>query len=108
MKLTPHSKLLALALGVTVAALVQPGQYSAQAATYTWDPTQNPTSPAGGNGTWDTSASNWSNGASDNVWTDTTGTSDTAVIGGSAGTVNLGSALGASGIPASETLQQLM
>ncbi|MBW8780616.1 MAG: autotransporter-associated beta strand repeat-containing protein [Verrucomicrobia bacterium] len=52
-------------------------------------------STLGGTGTWDTSSAFWWDGASAIVWTDTTGTADTAVFGGTAGTVTLNSLLGA-------------
>ena len=61
---------------------------SAQAANLIWDPTGVPTSPAGGNGTWNTTNSNWSNGTSDSVWSNAN--NDTAVFGGTAGTVTVG------------------
>ncbi|MGC3989742.1 MAG: autotransporter-associated beta strand repeat-containing protein [Chthoniobacteraceae bacterium] len=68
------------------------------AASYTWDPSNTPATPAGGTGTWDLSSSFWSNGTTDQAWTDTTGTADTATFGGTAGTVTLGASLGAQGL----------
>ena len=94
--------LAAAALGVAVAAAVAAGLTAgsvARAATLNWDPSLTPTKPSGGNGTWDLATTNWSNGTSDQVWTDTTGTADTAIFGGtSSGTVTLNSNVGAVGL----------
>lgn len=58
-----------------------------------WDGIDTSTSGAqGGNGTWDSSTSNWWNGTSDVVWPGS-GTDNDAVFGGTAGTVTLGSAI---------------
>ncbi len=97
-----RSMLAAAALGVAVAAAVAAGLTAgsvARAATLNWDPSLTPTKPSGGNGTWDLATTNWSNGTSDQVWTDTTGTADTAIFGGtSSGTVTLNSNVGAVGL----------
>jgi autotransporter-associated beta strand protein len=68
------------------------------AAPLSWDPSLTPLSPSGGAGTWDLSNARWSNGAADVVWTDSSGTLDTANFGGAAGTVTLGTNLSARGI----------
>ncbi len=71
------------------AAVVLPALFSsAQAANLTWDPTGVPANPAGGNGTWNTTSSFWSNGSTDSVWTNAN--NDSAIFGGTAGTVTLG------------------
>ncbi|MFA4945452.1 MAG: hypothetical protein WC789_12215, partial [Lentisphaeria bacterium] len=77
----------------------------AWAASLTWDPGLTPVTPSGGNGTWDLSTTaNWSNGVSDVQWTDaSTGGTDAAVFGGSAGTVTLNSNLSARGLQFSTT-----
>jgi hypothetical protein len=55
-----------------------------------WDPLNTPTTPSGGAGTWDTTTtSNWSNLTTDVQWTDNFSGTDTAVFGGTAGTVNI-------------------
>jgi autotransporter-associated beta strand protein len=64
-----------------------------RAASLSWG-----TNGAGGAGTWNTTATNWWNGVSNVAWTDTTGTADSAVFGGTAGTVILGSNVGALGL----------
>ena len=69
-----------------------------QAANFTWDPSQTPLTPSGGTGAWNLSDTFWSNAASDVAWADTTGLLDTATFGGSAGTVTLGTNLGAKGL----------
>jgi autotransporter-associated beta strand protein len=69
---------------------------SARATTLSWSSTGSST--LGGTGTWDTSTADWWNGTSAIAWTDTAGTTDTAAFGGTAGTVTLGSSLGALGL----------
>jgi len=86
-----------LTLGASVASLSLLAS-NAQAAAYSWDPGLTPATPSGGDGTWDTTTANWSNGTSDLAWTDTAGTSDVAAFGGTAGTVTLNSNLGALGL----------
>lgn len=71
---------------------------TSQAAPLSWDASLTPVTPSGGTGTWNLANTNWSNGATDQAWTDTTGTADTATFGGTAGTVTLGSNLGALGL----------
>ena len=81
------------------AAAVAAHTLPAHAAPLTWDPTMVPTAPAGGSGTWDLSTPEWSNGTTDQPWTDTTGTADTAIFGGTTGgTVTLNTSLGALGL----------
>ena len=48
---------------------------------------------AGGNGTWSTSIQNWDQGIAAHVAWDNTAPFDTAVLGGTAGTVSLGTAI---------------
>ena len=74
-----------------------------QAAPLTFDPGATPTTPSGGTGAWDLTTTDWSNGTTDQAWTDTTGTVDSATFPGAAGTtttaaVTLGANLGALGI----------
>ena len=68
---------------------------SAQAATYTWDNSGNGTAFDGGSSSWSLTGSNWWNGSSDLLWSNST---DTAAFGGSAGTtpytVNVDGSLG--------------
>ena len=89
---TPTRRSLKTARATATAALAAAAWLQAHAAvagTLAWDPSHTPASPSGGTGTWDTNTTpNWAVGASDTVWTDTTGT-DTAVFGGTAGTVTL-------------------
>jgi autotransporter-associated beta strand protein len=62
----------------------------ARATTLTWDPNLSSGANLGGTGTWDNNTTaNWYNGASDVTWTDTTGNTDIAAFGGTAGTVTL-------------------
>jgi autotransporter-associated beta strand protein len=71
----------------------------APAASLFWDADGSSANGAnGGSGTWDASTPNWFNGASDIAWTDLTGTTDTANFGPVAGTVTLGTNLGALGL----------
>jgi fibronectin-binding autotransporter adhesin len=76
-----------------------------KAATYFWDADGSSTGNSllgaglGGSGTWDTSTPNWWNGATaDLAWPNLVSPGDTAIFGGSAGTVTLGSALNANGL----------
>ena len=81
-----------------VAAVIGVG-LSANAATLTWDPTLVPGAPAGGIGTWDLVTANWSNGTTDQAWTDVSAAGvDTAVFKGTAGVVTLNSNLSALGL----------
>jgi|GEM_PF-6290503 len=85
-------------LRASVFSLCFAAVWSVEAATYTWDPTMVPVVPLGGSGTWNLTTANWSTGLTDVVWTDTTGTSDIATLGGLAGTVTLNTSLGALGL----------
>jgi autotransporter-associated beta strand protein len=67
-----------------------------RAASFSWDQTGG--GALGGTGTWDTTSTNWWNGTSDVAWSDTTGTTDIATFAGTAGTVTLGTNLGALGL----------
>lgn len=69
---------------------------STRAASLSWD--QTGSGGLGGTGTWDTTTINWWNGASDEAWSDTTGTTDIATFAGTPGTVTLGTNLGALGL----------
>ncbi len=89
-------KLLTVGVSVASIALLAPG--IARAATYSWDPSQTPATPSGGTGTWNTTSSFWSNGATDTTWATNTTTGDTAAFGGTAGTVTLGSNINALGL----------
>ncbi|MGC3992465.1 MAG: autotransporter-associated beta strand repeat-containing protein [Chthoniobacteraceae bacterium] len=86
------ARFLALTFGLSFTAALP-----SFAATYSWDAGLTPASPSGGTGAWDLSTADWSNGTTDQVWTDTTGT-DTATFGGTAGTVSVGTNLGALGL----------
>lgn len=71
-----------------------------QAASFTWDASgADPTWPTDGSGTWNTAgAANWSDGVTDENWTNGT---DIAIFGnysGAAGTVTLGTAITVGGI----------
>ncbi|MFA4945835.1 MAG: autotransporter-associated beta strand repeat-containing protein, partial [Lentisphaeria bacterium] len=97
----PHRTLnltLASSLALTAAAalLATP---AALAANFTWDGNGSTApNPNGGTGTWDLANSNWWDGASNVVWTDTSGTADTATFANTAGTVTLDTSLGALGL----------
>src|SRR5438105_2220110 len=80
----------------SVVASVAGSALMVPAATLTWDPTFVPTAPVGGTGTWNLSNLNWSNGASDVVWSNNL--TDIAQFGGTAGTVALNTALSAGGV----------
>jgi autotransporter-associated beta strand protein len=83
-----------LAVGLSVAA----GIFAARADSLTWDPLLN--SGGGGTGTWNlNTTANWWNGTTDVKWPDnsTFGT-NTAVFGGTAGTVTLNTSLSASNL----------
>ena len=75
---------------------------AARAATLTWDPSLVPATPAGGTGTWDLATANWSDGATDAVWTSDT-TSNTALFAGTAGTVTVSTPLSALGLQLTTT-----
>src|SRR5258707_879574 len=63
---------------------------TAHAKTLQWDPLFTPLSPSGGPGTWDNgTTANWSNGATDVIWSG----GNTAVFGGTAGTVTVNGAI---------------
>lgn len=63
-----------------------------------WDPAQTPATPSGGTGTWDLASAFWSDNVFSKLWTDTTGQTDIATFGGTAGTVTLGSNIAAKGL----------
>jgi hypothetical protein len=90
----PYGSRMALLAAVSTGlALAVP---FAQATSLSW--TSAGTSTLGGTGTWNTSATKWWNGATAAAWSDTTGTSDIANFGGTAGTVTQGTNLGALGL----------
>lgn len=68
------------------------------ADTLQWDPSQIPGTPSGGTGNWNLADAFWSDGALNVIWTDTSGRFDTATFGATAGTVTLGTDLGAEGL----------
>lgn len=63
-----------------------------------WDSAQTPATPSGGTGTWDLTNSFWSDNGVSKLWTDTTGQTDIATFGGTAGTLTLGSNIAAKGL----------
>jgi autotransporter-associated beta strand protein len=91
------SRFLTIGMSIASFALVVP--QAAQATALTWG-----SAGAGGTGTWDlNTTANWYNGTSDQTWTDSTGASDTATFAGTAGTVTVGTNLGALGLILSTT-----
>ena len=91
--------LISLAVGAMFTA-----SGAAMATTLTWDSSGNsPTAPVDGAGTWNTTGTNWSNGATDAAWNNTSDSGYTAAFGNStpgdyAGTVTLGSNITAGGL----------
>jgi len=83
-----------LALGVSIAA----GGSAARADSLFWDPLLN--GGGGGTGVWNfNNTANWWNGASDVKWTDNSASgTNSAIFGGTAGTVTLNSSLTASNL----------
>jgi autotransporter-associated beta strand protein len=73
----------------------------ASAASLSWDQTGG--GALGGTGTWNTSNTNWWNGASDVAWATNTTTGDSATFAGTAGTVTLGENINAKGLTFSTT-----
>ncbi len=72
---------------------------SAVASTLSWDPDGNPSDGAdGGPGSWDLVNPYWYNGSTDVIWPNFTTSSDTAVFGGTGGTVTLGAPVFANGL----------
>jgi autotransporter-associated beta strand protein len=82
--------------GILSACLVLGALSGAQAASLSWD--QNGGGTLGGDGTWDLTSTNWWDGSSDVAWSDTTGSSDLGIFDGTAGTVTIGTDLGALGL----------
>jgi len=79
------------------ASLVLAGGVLSAGAQFTWDPGL--TGGSGGAGTWNLTSAIWYNGTSDVRWTDTSAAgTNTAVFGGTAGTVTLGTSLVASNL----------
>jgi fibronectin-binding autotransporter adhesin len=72
--------------GVALAAAVCSPGFAAQ---YWWDPGQGGVTPTGGTGAWDTSSSQWSNGATDGAWPNGNPNADQATFGGTGGMVTL-------------------
>ena len=72
---------------------------TARAATLYWDGTTTSADADGGDGTWNTALTNWdtaATGGADSVWTNAN--NDTAVFGGTAGTVSLGAGIQVGGL----------
>ena len=79
------------------ASLVLAGGVLSAGAQFAWDPGL--TGGSGGAGTWNLTSAIWYNGATDIRWTDTAAPgTNTAVFGGTAGTVTLGASLVASNL----------
>lgn len=94
-RLQSRSRLASASLVLALLASVQ----SVSAANYGWDPGLTPGTPSGGTGTWNTTNTNWSNGASDVAWPSfVAANEDKAIFGGTAGAVTLGSSLSAGGV----------
>jgi len=85
-----------LTAGISAASIALLIASPASAASFSWDQAGGGT--LGGTGTWNTTNTNWWNGSSDVAWTDTTGTADTGTFAGTAGTVTVGTNLGALGL----------
>ncbi len=81
------------AAAAILAALLCP---AAPAADLTWDPDGSSGGSTGGTGTWNTSDLFWDNAGSMQAWNNVAG--DTAIFGGTAGTVTLGEAISAGGL----------
>ncbi|MDI1314469.1 MAG: hypothetical protein PSV43_20060, partial [Prosthecobacter sp.] len=80
-----------LSLMVAVAGLCEVGS-GLQAATLTWDKvTGDGGAITGGTGTWTDGLGNWNTGSGDTIWS--SATPDSAIFGGTAGTVTLGGAV---------------
>jgi fibronectin-binding autotransporter adhesin len=74
-----------------VSGFLQVGSVS-QAATLTWDIISgNGSGITGGSGTWTDGLGNWNTGSGDTIWN--SATPDSAIFGGTAGTVTLGGAV---------------
>jgi autotransporter-associated beta strand protein len=87
-----------LPIGVSAASFALLLASPASAANLSWDSAGSGT--LGGSGTWDTSTTNWWNGASDVAWATNTTAGDTAVFAGAAGSpmVTLGTNINALGL----------
>jgi autotransporter-associated beta strand protein len=70
----------------------------AAATTFNWDPGLTPATASGGDGTWNTTNTNWSNGSTDVAWPNVLTNDDKAVFAGTAGTVTVSSGLNVGGI----------
>ena len=76
---------------LAVSGFWQAGSVS-QAATLTWDTvTGDGGAISGGTGTWTDGLGNWNSGSGDTIWNSVT--PDSAIFGGTAGTVTLGGAV---------------
>ena len=75
--------------GIVAAILASP---MALAASLSWDPA----GAGGGSGTWDTTTASWNDGSTAVTWNNAAG--DTAIFGGTAGTVTLSEAITAGGL----------
>ena len=75
------------------------GLSAVRAASYEWDPDATAGNGAnGGAGTWNTSNTNWFNGAADVAWPNVAANDDKAIFGGAAGAVALGGSLTSGGL----------
>jgi len=82
---------------ILAASLALAGGVLSAGAQFTWDPGL--TGGSGGAGTWNLTSATWYNGTADVRWTDTSAAgTNTAVFGGTAGTVTLGTSLQASNL----------
>ncbi|HEX9047015.1 MAG TPA: hypothetical protein VF988_08300, partial [Verrucomicrobiae bacterium] len=86
-------KITSLALLATVAV-------AGRAESMNWDPGLSGGGGGGGSGTWDlNSTANWFNGVSDAMWLDNSSLgTNSAIFGGTAGTVTLNTSLSASNL----------
>lgn len=90
---------LAFPLASAIAALLVGGVSSIHAASLYWDGTSTTADADGGNGTWNTSNTNWDTllrAGADTVWVNAN--LYTAVFGGTAGTATLGEAITTGGL----------
>ena len=87
------------ALAFATASFLLPSAITVRAADLYWDGTDTTADADGGNGTWDTSATNWDDaatGGANATWSNAN--PDTAFFGGAAGTVTLGTGITFSGL----------
>ena len=86
-----------IAVVAAFVALASISMLPARAASLTWDANTGTTGAQDGNGTWDTTNTNWWNGAANTNWNNTT--PDSAIIGlGAANTISLGTGISIGGL----------